>query len=87
MLIRRCNVDAGGLNRVAVTCLIDRHLASTSEYVGQQAAMSGIEVLDNQDRGGEVRRELRKQLLQGGDTSGGCGDRDHVERGRGRRPL
>jgi hypothetical protein len=41
--------------------------------------VAGVEVLDDDDRGREISRELGHDLEKGDDPTGGCRDRDDIE--------
>jgi len=57
----------------------DRHSRVPPDDLRHQAAVPGIDVLDDDDDGTEVGGQAAEKLRQRGDAAGGCGDGDYVE--------
>ena len=71
--------DGSALQVVAVFGLLDTQRGAPRQDLGHQAAVPRVEVLDDGDRGGKIRRQRREDLAQCPQPSGGGRDGDGVE--------
>src|SRR5438874_304032 len=72
---------------IALRRLLHFEVRVPAEYVGHQAAMAWVEVLDDQDRRRKGRSEPLEQTLQCDKPTGRRGDSNDVKSWHGRAPI
>ena len=80
MLVGRCDVDGGGFDPGPLGRLLDVQRRPPVEDLRHEAAVAGVEVLDDDDGDREVGREAPQDRTDRRQTAGRGGQEDDVER-------
>ena len=78
VLVGRCGIGRRRLELGPFGGLLDAQLRAAPQDVRHQAAMAGVEMLDDHDGEAEVRRQRAQNLADGGQSSSGGGHHDDV---------